>query len=65
MGACRNRDGAMSGPRGQGEVDMRHARAPERSELDPIEVAGRDALAALQLERLQWTLRHVYHNVPH
>ncbi len=44
---------------------MRHARAPERSELDPIEVAGRDELTALQLERLQWTLRHVYHNVPH
>jgi phenylacetate-CoA ligase len=31
--------------------------------LDPIEVASRDELAALQLERLQWSLRHAYDNV--
>ncbi len=33
--------------------------------LDPIETASRDELANLQLERLQWSLRHAYENVPH
>jgi phenylacetate-CoA ligase len=33
--------------------------------LDPIETASRDELAALQLERLKWSLRHAYENVPH
>ena len=33
--------------------------------LEPIETASRDEIAALQLERLQWTLRHAYDNVPH
>jgi len=33
--------------------------------LDPIETASRDELAALQLERLKWSLRHAYDNVPH
>ncbi len=28
--------------------------------LDPIETASRDELAALQLERLKWTLEHAY-----
>ena len=28
--------------------------------LDPIETASRDELAALQLERLKWTLQHAY-----
>ncbi len=37
----------------------------ERRSYDPIELASRDELAALQLERLQWTLRHAYENVPH
>src|SRR5690554_4105223 len=32
---------------------------------DPIEHASRDELQALQLERMQWTLRHAYENVPH
>jgi phenylacetate-CoA ligase len=32
---------------------------------DPIELASRDELAALQLERLQWSLRHAYDDVPH
>jgi phenylacetate-CoA ligase len=31
---------------------------------DPIELASRDELAALQLERLQWSLRHAYDDVP-
>jgi phenylacetate-CoA ligase len=30
--------------------------------LDPIETASRDELAALQLERLKWTLDHAYEN---
>jgi phenylacetate-CoA ligase len=44
---------------------MGRARAPDRSELDPIETASRDELAALQLERLRWTLRHAHDNVEH
>jgi phenylacetate-CoA ligase len=31
--------------------------------LEPIETASRDEIAALQLERLRWTLRHAYDNV--
>ncbi|RDU95419.1 phenylacetate--CoA ligase PaaK [Trinickia dinghuensis] len=30
--------------------------------LDPIETASRDELAALQLERLKWSLKHAYEN---
>jgi len=33
--------------------------------LEPIERASRDELQALQLQRLQWTLRHAYDNVAH
>lgn len=32
--------------------------------LDPIEYASREALEALQLERLKWTLHHAWENVP-
>jgi len=32
--------------------------------LDPIETASRDELAALQLERLKWSLSHAYENSP-
>lgn len=39
--------------------------SPTRAALDPIETASRDAIAALQLQRLQWSLRHAYDNVPH
>jgi phenylacetate-CoA ligase len=35
------------------------------SGLDPIETASRDEIAALQRERLKWTLHHAYTNVPH
>ena len=35
------------------------------NELDPIETADRDEIAALQLARLRTTLRHVYDNVAH
>jgi phenylacetate-CoA ligase len=40
-------------------------RSPDPATLDPIERASRDELAALQLERLQATLRHVHANVAH
>jgi phenylacetate-CoA ligase len=33
--------------------------------LEPIEKASPQQLRALQLERLQWSLRHAYDNVPH
>jgi phenylacetate-CoA ligase len=33
--------------------------------LDAIENASRDEIAALQLERLCWSLRHAYEHVPH
>ena len=35
------------------------------NELDPIETASRDEIAALQLARLRATLRHAHDNVPH
>ena len=41
------------------------ATAPSRDELDPIEIASRDEIAALQLDRLKWSLGHVYENVSH
>ena len=37
--------------------------APPAASLDPVERASRDELASLQLERLQWSLRHAYVNV--
>jgi phenylacetate-CoA ligase len=38
---------------------------PERKDLEPIEIAPRDEIAALQLARLKTTLRRVYGYVPH
>src|SRR4026209_36545 len=38
---------------------------PARESFDPIETASRDEIAALQLERLKWTLSHAYNNVGH
>jgi phenylacetate-CoA ligase len=38
---------------------------PRPGELDPIETASRDEITALQLQRLQHTLRHAYEHVPH
>src|ERR1700761_3184391 len=35
------------------------------AELEPIETASVDELRALQLERLRWSLRHAYDNVPY
>jgi len=40
-------------------------RQPQAADLEPIERASRDELSALQLERLKWSLRHAYENVPH
>jgi phenylacetate-CoA ligase len=37
----------------------------DRASLDPIEIASRDEIEALQLERLKWSLRHAYDNVAH
>lgn len=37
---------------------------PSKASLDPIEVASRDEIEALQLERLKWSLAHAYTNVP-
>ena len=37
---------------------------PPRNTLDPIEIASRDEIASLQLERMKWSLRHAYDNVP-
>ncbi|CAM5347403.1 MULTISPECIES: phenylacetate--CoA ligase PaaK [unclassified Thauera] len=36
---------------------------PQPGELDPIETASRDEISALQLQRLQWSVRHTYDNV--
>ncbi|MEO0545433.1 MAG: phenylacetate--CoA ligase PaaK [Pseudomonadota bacterium] len=39
--------------------------APRRDTLEPIEIASRDQIEALQLERLKQTLNQAYENVPH
>lgn len=48
-----------------GGSSKRAGLAPRPGELDPIETASRDEIAALQLSRLRWSLRHAYDNVPH
>ncbi|MES2320310.1 MAG: phenylacetate--CoA ligase PaaK [Pseudomonadota bacterium] len=40
-------------------------RIPAPGDLEPIETASRDELQALQLQRLKWSLKHAYDNVPH
>jgi phenylacetate-CoA ligase len=40
-------------------------RTPDPATLDPVERASVDELRALQLDRLRWSLRHAYDNVPH
>ena len=39
--------------------------SPTRPAPGAVEGASRDAISALQFERLRWTLRHAYDNVPH
>ena len=36
---------------------------PRKEELEKIEIASRDELSGVQLERLKWSLRHAYDNV--
>jgi phenylacetate-CoA ligase len=38
--------------------------SPKPGDLDAIETASRDELESLQLERLRWSVRHAYDNVP-
>ncbi|KPA21931.1 Phenylacetate-coenzyme A ligase [Shimia sp. SK013] len=38
--------------------------SPRPEELDPIEIASADEIRGLQLDRLKWSLRHAYDNVP-
>jgi phenylacetate-CoA ligase len=38
--------------------------APRPGDLEPIEIASRDEIAALQLERMKWSLGHAYQNSP-
>ena len=38
---------------------------PDKKDLNPIEIASRDEIAALQLRRMKWSLKHAYDNVPH
>ena len=38
---------------------------PQRADLEHIEKASRDEIAALQLERMRISLSHAYDNVPH
>jgi phenylacetate-CoA ligase len=38
--------------------------SPRKEELDPIEIASIDEIRALQLDRLKWSVRHAYDNVP-
>lgn len=38
--------------------------SPKKGDLDAIEIASRDEIQSLQLERLKWSVRHAYDNVP-
>ncbi len=38
--------------------------SPNKADLDPIEIASIDEIRALQLDRLKWSVRHAYDNVP-
>ncbi len=38
--------------------------SPRPGDLEAIETASRDEIAALQVKRLQWSLKHAYDNVP-
>jgi phenylacetate-CoA ligase len=38
---------------------------PDAASLDPAERMSLDELRAVQLDRLRWSLRHAYDNVPH
>ncbi|GHD59968.1 phenylacetate-coenzyme A ligase [Thalassobaculum fulvum] len=38
--------------------------SPKPGDLEPIETASRDEIAALQLQRMKWSLGHAYENSP-
>ncbi len=38
--------------------------SPRKGDLDAIETASRDEIAALQLDRMKWSLSHAYQNSP-
>ena len=38
---------------------------PQKFELEPIEISPVEVIRDLQLQRLKWSLRHAYENVPH
>lgn len=38
---------------------------PLEHEMDPIEIASRDEITALQTRRMKWSLTHTYENVAH
>ncbi|SMX29626.1 Phenylacetate-coenzyme A ligase [Pelagimonas phthalicica] len=38
---------------------------PRKEDLEPIEIASRDEISALQLARMKQSLAHAYENVPH
>jgi phenylacetate-CoA ligase len=38
--------------------------SPRPGDLEPIETASRDEIAAVQLKRMKWSLKHAYDNVP-
>ena len=40
-------------------------KSPQPGDLEPIERASRDELQALQLQRMQWSIRHAYDKVAH
>ena len=55
----------MSTPTTTSTSAKRLGEAPPAEMLDAAERMSVDEVRALQLERLQWTLRHAYANVPH
>jgi phenylacetate-CoA ligase len=44
---------------------MSRREPPARESLEPIEIASRDEIVALQTKRMKWSLRHAYDNVAH
>ena len=38
--------------------------SPNPADLEPIETASIDEIRGLQLDRLKWSVRHAYDNVP-
>ncbi len=44
---------------------MSRKRSATANAFDPIEIASRDEIASVQLQRLAWSLRHAYEHVPH